>query len=828
MMIKKIGIHTFGKYENDQLIVGFSKGLNVMYGKNEAGKSTLRHAMREMIFGFQTKKLEKHPYKPDSLNPIKISGEVIFGQDEAVGIQRSLSQVAEGQQIYSGHLVEIGNEPIREIADVPIMLYRGLFEMDLSDLVRLDTLKWDAVEDQISIQYGLENMLTPQSLLKKLEKEMHLLWRPHRRGKFAIKDIDEALQELGSGRRQILRNRKSFQERMQKKVKLEEELCNITDKIQSNQTWMNKIEEQLPTYRQYQELNKIKNELEKSGESSVKLEEFLFLQKEDEALRIEKSEIEIEIDKLKSSKFSMDILEQKLTQGSGNISDLQMKYDLYQRDYMLLQGVKEEKKQLQNHLEDKSKELTSDPWNEALLNYWRTLNIGELDRKIRWRKLIHTKSIVLNILTILGVVGAGLGYYMDLVNLMMAGVGVAGFAVLLMLMGSRNKIFEYNDIQFNNNVWINRIVFVSACESLKQKVEEYVIRQEDLERQKLSVKQTENDVTEILQNLSVQNQGNLDEIVRETLKIYKGAQSKFKTNGEIDLELSTLNTRKRKIGHALIVNQQSFNSMKNELRNLGDSVEDGIEVLKRLGLLKHRKNELLISIEKSPVLESGFHQNDDLENELKRLQTDNNLLKDKREQVRIELTNIEKDRERVYQDEKLEAIETDISKLEVDREAVVTQFNHLQMIHTLITYADENFRKKYQPGILNRASVLLKSFTGGRYNLLMVDANSNMLVKDTKKGEIISVHEQMSRGTLEQIYMSMRIAIAETVDRDGYKMPIILDEVFVNWDKDRMKNALHTLKDIGLERQIIYMTCHDWMANKLVDEYGANRIILSS
>jgi len=86
----------------------------------------------------------------------------------------------------------------------------------------------------------------------------------------------------------------------------------------------------------------------------------------------------------------------------------------------------------------------------------------------------------------------------------------------------------------------------------------------------------------------------------------------------------------------------------------------------------------------------------------------------------------------------------------------------------------------------------------------------------------------MSRGTLEQIYMSMRIAIAETVDRDGYKMPIILDEVFVNWDKDRMKNALHTLKDIGLERQIIYMTCHDWMANKLVDEYGANRIILSS
>lgn len=49
MKIQKLKINGFGKLENKEL--NFTDGLNIVYGNNECGKSTLLEFIHSMFFG---------------------------------------------------------------------------------------------------------------------------------------------------------------------------------------------------------------------------------------------------------------------------------------------------------------------------------------------------------------------------------------------------------------------------------------------------------------------------------------------------------------------------------------------------------------------------------------------------------------------------------------------------------------------------------------------------------------------------------------------------------------------------------------------------------
>ena len=48
----------------------------------------------------------------------------------------------------------------------------------------------------------------------------------------------------------------------------------------------------------------------------------------------------------------------------------------------------------------------------------------------------------------------------------------------------------------------------------------------------------------------------------------------------------------------------------------------------------------------------------------------------------------------------------------------------------------------------------------------------------------------------------------EEVDPNG-QMPLLLDETFIHWDKDRFKETLSILKEVSEKRQILFFTCHE-------------------
>ena len=99
-----------------------------------------------------------------------------------------------------------------------------------------------------------------------------------------------------------------------------------------------------------------------------------------------------------------------------------------------------------------------------------------------------------------------------------------------------------------------------------------------------------------------------------------------------------------------------------------------------------------------------------------------------------------------------------------------------------------------------KASEILKEITNGRYDMLLMDEKLKMSLYTGERK--ISI-DQVSRGTVEQIYFALRMAAADILYDEEY--PIILDDTFVFYDDIRLENTLRWL--VKSKKQVIIFTC---------------------
>ena len=106
--------------------------------------------------------------------------------------------------------------------------------------------------------------------------------------------------------------------------------------------------------------------------------------------------------------------------------------------------------------------------------------------------------------------------------------------------------------------------------------------------------------------------------------------------------------------------------------------------------------------------------------------------------------------------------------------------------------------------ISGRMSEIFAAVTGGRYRSVEAGRAGKGFHITVWDGERRIPAENLSRGTLEQIYFSLRMAAAELLLEEPF--PVILDDVFAFYDDKRLEAVLQWL---GREkRQVILFTCH--------------------
>lgn len=124
----------------------------------------------------------------------------------------------------------------------------------------------------------------------------------------------------------------------------------------------------------------------------------------------------------------------------------------------------------------------------------------------------------------------------------------------------------------------------------------------------------------------------------------------------------------------------------------------------------------------------------------------------------------------------------------------------LELAQLRLKEAAEEMTHSFGERLNAEGSRILCEITGGRYSRLLIDEGLDMAV--LHDGRRIPV-ERLSRGTLEQVYFSLRMAALKILY--GEEIPVILDDAFVFYDEKRLKSVLKWLSE--QPGQVIIFSC---------------------
>lgn len=123
--------------------------------------------------------------------------------------------------------------------------------------------------------------------------------------------------------------------------------------------------------------------------------------------------------------------------------------------------------------------------------------------------------------------------------------------------------------------------------------------------------------------------------------------------------------------------------------------------------------------------------------------------------------------------------------------------------------AKRKYEAERQPEVLKLAGEYFAQMTNGRYCRVIAPLGEVRLeVELTDSGERLAP-AALSRGTGEQLYLSMRLALARAYGRRAVPLPLVADDILVNFDDDRARATAALLNDFaGQGHQVFAFTCH--------------------
>ncbi len=160
-------------------------------------------------------------------------------------------------------------------------------------------------------------------------------------------------------------------------------------------------------------------------------------------------------------------------------------------------------------------------------------------------------------------------------------------------------------------------------------------------------------------------------------------------------------------------------------------------------------------------------------------------------------------------------IGTELEALMNRRGELIEQYDALSLAISTLREANDEMQQRFAPALGRRAGEIMSALTGGKYSALTF---SRELDASARRSEDTIAHEKafLSQGSTDQLYLALRLAICELALPEGCSCPIILDDALVNFDDERMAQAMELLTELAKERQIILFSCHDreknWLA----------------
>lgn len=779
MKINALHIASFGGLKNTTLT--FDNGFNIIYGDNENGKSTIMAFIKMMFYGNErnASAISKNPRKKYTpWDNSAMAGSIDFEKD--------------------GRNYRLERE------------FRKSNSTDKVTLVDLDLGTRQAVSSDIGIKlFGISEAAFERSLF------ISQFGFPESNAT-AEGELNSKLSNMASTGDETV----SFEEVKSNIEKLKFSLSSKSGKtgiLDKNIKLKAELEERLNlsqnAYEEIQHLKeKVKLEIAKQTTLQNKLNSVKFdLSRENDIKNAEKFK------ELLNLKAELDVLNESLTLSSGDIIDDMFvgklkfcisKIEKYEQRLEILSSQTENiKNSLENNLLSNSKDL---PENEAEIK--AKIENLENERQITAKKrseteeeynlllqgldCLNTKKAVNQPLVIISIILCSLAVFPVITVPIKIGLIAASVIALICsfvfkpknkkaIEDQKEKINHLKDIAVNLKLKETELLANITAEKTNLSVITSALNNDTtvIENQQALLKENEQQLTELKENIANETHALLN-----LYSVYSSAETVndvLKGLQEITQKTEKQKQLKQNINYIIKdVGNISYDEAKAKLEALKDNVNLNINFEN----LKQESEMLNQSIMESNTAITSIN-------------ADIKMLTLKAENPKMLKQN-----------------------LQILESKILDQTELLNCCEIALSALEESFielRRSYGSELEKKAANIFSHITDNKYSNMNISKSFDISVEksDAFGGKEL---DYLSNGTIDQAYLSLRLAILKLIDEN---LPVFMDDALAQFDDQRTKTALKFISEYAKETQVLLFTCHKWISN-LSQEFNANEITL--
>jgi uncharacterized protein YhaN len=161
----------------------------------------------------------------------------------------------------------------------------------------------------------------------------------------------------------------------------------------------------------------------------------------------------------------------------------------------------------------------------------------------------------------------------------------------------------------------------------------------------------------------------------------------------------------------------------------------------------------------------------------------------------------------IAEENRMGELRLEITGVRTALESSAEEYAALAVAVRLLEIAQERHEQTRQPEVVRIAGDEFRRITSGRYERIAVPAGGGQ-IKVFDAASSVKTSEQLSRGTREQLYLALRIGLLRHLGEVGAALPVLMDDILVNFDPGRREGAARAIAGLASGRQVVVFTCH--------------------
>ena len=151
---------------------------------------------------------------------------------------------------------------------------------------------------------------------------------------------------------------------------------------------------------------------------------------------------------------------------------------------------------------------------------------------------------------------------------------------------------------------------------------------------------------------------------------------------------------------------------------------------------------------------------------------------------------------------------SELNNMESLYAALQSEYDAIALAVDTLRAADADIQGRFSPELGKLAAHYMSVVTDGRYEGVLI--NRDFSAKTKLSGDTVPREtEYLSAGTLDLMYLAVRLAVCTLALPENAACPLILDDALVNFDAERTQQAMKLLREISKQRQVILFTCKE-------------------